>query len=355
MDGQRFDDLTRLVASGVPRRRVLGMIGGGLAAIVGKARSGSAQTCLNPGEMCITNPAGCCPGSICDIAGTFMCVPIAPVCSDVEEPCSNLTGVNLPCCPGLVCSNTGICVVPEPVCAAEGETCGAVPQGLPVIDCCDGLVCQDNVCVVPEPVCAAEGETCGLTAGLQLDCCDGLVCIDGTCAVPDPVCAAEGESCSMADGVLPGCCDGLVCADGICVVPGPTCAAEGETCEADADCCDGICCGGTCRSIECCIDDPNPNSRCGDGQACNEGVCEGVDNLCANDSECAGDTCCCQDGTCSANCCDPGAVTDLPNTGAGAGTSRSAGWLGAAAAGAAAAYLGGKKLREQTNTPESAE
>ena len=33
MDGQRFDDLTRLVASGVPRRRVLGMIGGGLAAI----------------------------------------------------------------------------------------------------------------------------------------------------------------------------------------------------------------------------------------------------------------------------------------------------------------------------------
>jgi len=194
-----------------------------------------------------------------------------------------------------------------------------------------------------------------MAAGLQLDCCDGLVCLDGICAVPEPTCAAEGEACAMIDGALTSCCEGLVCADGICVVPGPTCAGEGETCEADADCCDGICCGGTCRAIECCIDDQNPNSRCGDGQTCNEGVCEGVDNLCANDAECAGDTCCCDDGTCSETCCDPGAVTDLPNTGAGLGKSNSAGWLGAAAAGAAAAYLGGKKLRDQTNATEPAE
>ena len=128
MDGQRFDDLTRLVASGVPRRRVLGMIGGGLAAIVGKVRSGSAQICLNPGEICTTNPAGCCPGSFCDSAAPHVRLGHSGLL--YRRPAMlHRDGLNLRCCPGLVCSNSGICVVPEPVCAAEGETCGVVPLG----------------------------------------------------------------------------------------------------------------------------------------------------------------------------------------------------------------------------------
>jgi hypothetical protein len=324
VDGQRFDDLTRLVAAGVPRRKVLGLIGGGLAALTGRKAGGAQGVCLEIGSDCTASSDPCCSGLFCDSTGTGMCIPTDIPCQGVGDPCTILTGNVNSCCEGLLCGD-GICFDPAPVCAAEGEACGVVqPAGLPVIDCCEGLVCSDQ----------------------------------GICEVPAPICSAEGEACSNLDGAPSACCDGLVCStDSICVVPGPTCAAEGEICEADTDCCDGICCNGACRAVECCIDDPNPNARCGDGQTCQEGTCETVGGVgCANDSDCAGDTCCCGDGTCSVDCCDPDQpVTQLPNTGAGAGQDRASGWLGAAIGGAAAAYLGGKTFRDQKNATDPAE
>ena len=50
--------------------------------------------------------------------------------------------------------------------------------------------------------------------------------------------------------------------DGICAAV-VDCVAEGEACEVDGDCCAGICCAGFCRDIECCIDEPNPNTPAG--------------------------------------------------------------------------------------------
>jgi hypothetical protein len=324
VDGQRFDDLTRLVAAGVPRRKMLGLIGGGLAALTGRKVGRAQDVCLEIGMNCVESVASCCGDLVCDANGTGVCIPAIPICAAEGDSCALITGRLLGCCDGLVCAD-GICVAPDPICAAEGETCGVIaPAGAPVIECCDGLVCSDA----------------------------------GICEVPAPVCAAEGEACAMIDGGPSACCDGLVCStDGTCVVPGPICSAEGETCEGDSDCCDGICCNGACRAIECCIDDPNPNARCGDGQTCQEGTCETVGGVgCANDSDCAGDTCCCGDGTCSVDCCDPKEpVTQLPVTGSGSGQDLASGWLGAAVGGAAAAFLGGKVLRDQKNATETAE
>jgi hypothetical protein len=48
-------------------------------------------------------------------------------------------------------------------------------------------------------------------------------------------------------------------------------------------------------------------------------------------------------------------VTDLPNTGIGIGNKGASGWFGAAIVGAAAAFLGGKKLRGELTPTEPAE
>lgn len=335
MDGQRFDELARLVASGVPRRRVLGMIGGGLAALAAKAMPARAG-CFEEGGGCEIQD-DCCTGLFC-----VNNVCTGPVCIPDGESCIVPAGqIPTECCSGSECIE-GICTPVIPPCSEVGEPC-VVTQGVQQT-CCGDLVCVDSTCQV---ACQAEGAGCKS----DLDCCDGLVCPEGTCVPPEPVCAVEGEACSNIDGVAISCCEELECVDGTCTVV-VECVAEGEACEVDGDCCTGICCGGACRDIECCIDDPNPNDRCDDGQACFEGVCEGVSTGCSDDSGCGTGTCCCDDASCSADCCPDDPVTQLPDTGAGLGQGRASGWFGAAIAGAAAAFLGGRKLREQPQPVE---
>ena len=97
--------------------------------------------------------------------------------------------------------------------------------------------------------------------------------------------------------------------------------------------------------LECCIDDDDPNARCGDGETCFEGICQ---PFCTNDMQCNGDACCCDDGSCSADCC-PGEEppVKLPNTGVADGGGLS-GLMTAGLAAGAAAVLAGAKLRSTT-------
>lgn len=166
-------------------------------------------------------------------------------------------------------------------------------------------------------------------------------------------------------------------------------------CAIDTDCLeDEICCAGMCRAIECCIDNPDPNSTCPEGTSCFEGYCDPIVLGCGNDDECAGDeiccegvcaaiecctgdadpnarcpegtscfegycdtlcdivgcddgACCCPDGTCSYDCCETPIVV-LPATGSGTQSDGGA-WVAAAAVGGAAAYLAARKMR----TPET--
>lgn len=165
-------------------------------------------------------------------------------------------------------------------------------------------------------------------------------------------------------------------------------------CTVDTDCDMGMCCAGTCRDIECCIDNPDPNSTCPEGTSCFEGFCDPIVLGCGNDDECAGDEiccegvcaaieccigdadpnarcpegttcfegqcdlicdiagcddgqCCCNDGGCSSDCCET-PIDVLPATGSGA-QSESGAWVAAAAIGGAAAYLAARKVR----TPET--
>jgi hypothetical protein len=141
------------------------------------------------------------------------------------------------------------------------------------------------------------------------------------------------------------------------------------------NCCDGLVCCDTEKyglvCLECCND-----HDCAHGCSCHDGFCSCP---CGSDKDCAKDTCCCKNGSCSADCCpkkpdeeNPGtpvkpgtsakpgastggeAVHTLPSTGSGP-DSPSAGWIGAAALGAAAAYLAGKAMKGDDPEPEAAE
>ncbi|MCU1451088.1 MAG: hypothetical protein JWP02_3258 [Acidimicrobiales bacterium] len=163
---ERFDDLSRGMADSMPRRGVLKMVGAAVAAA-------AAATVLKPfrGDAITTScPAGtslcgntCCKGT-CSQAATSCCcdagqTPCGPGCCAKGVACLNQTtglcgcpagttpcgsGVNTTCCPaGAACSSG--CPTPQTFgpksktktcCAAQGESCDAIP-------CCPGrgLVC----------------------------------------------------------------------------------------------------------------------------------------------------------------------------------------------------------------------
>lgn len=306
MDGQRFDNVTRLIGTGASRRRVLKGLAAGLFGLSGAgvalrdARAGN--DCVLTGNSCVSDDSECCgdgDGVVC--AGVPRMCANTLSCVGGTGPCNVEKGLN--CCEGLVCEATdganGACVAAPPECAAETENCATTD------DCCEGLVCEDNACVVGAASCKSDD-----------DCAKGEVCnADSICETDQPEleCTSDRE----------------------CV--GPSGAGEIPP----------ICCGGVCVQIACCIEDEDPNARCGENEVCFEGYC---DPVCGSDSDCAEDACCCPDGSCSGHCCEPiededtGGEIKLPNTGAGR-TQGSDGLIGAGILAAGAVYLAGKKLR----------
>lgn len=307
VDGQRFDDATRLLGAGASRRSVIKRMAGalmGLGAAGVAGRRASAGACLGEGSSCNAEADACCAAD------------------------------------GLSCIDSTC----QLACVESGADCGGKSGAV----CCTGLVCADNnTCVEPPPTCIEAGESC-LLAGVTIGCCEGLVCGEGGLCVA--ACQAEGDPCKAPSD----CCDGLVCgAENTCEVV-EVCAAEGDACSADSDCCAGICCGGACRDIACCIDDEDPNARCPEGTACFEGVCDPVEQTCGVEGDaCADSADCCNDLTCADSVCavvvtetpeETGGVTTLPTTGTG-GDAGGTGALGLGLAAGAAALLAGKRLR----------
>lgn len=300
------------------------------------------ETCCH-GEYCAPKEEGCCgvQGDWCEFV----------------TAADNLNGS---CCRGLQCcwddkSHSGTCAEccddydcgPTPGIGGTGYCCGGVCQA----ECCRDTDCERGVCV--EGVCHECRE--------NHDCDNGKICCDGGCFAgyeccfenaPDPVNCGECETCfegfCRPTGVdLYGVCNPMV------VAP-----AWGDA--PQLNCCDGLVCCDTHKyglvCLECCSD-----HDCAHGCTCEEGFCSCG---CASDKDCADGTCCCKNGSCSADCCprpEPPkphkpstgttTVTSLPATGIG-DAKQGSNWLGAAALGAAAAYLASRKLKPE-ETPEA--
>ena len=89
MDGQRFDEVARLIGTGASRRRVLKGLLGGITAGVVMARSrgetGAQDACDAFADPCTTGPDSCCPGLMCQ-GGTCCSLP-GESCSGAQDCC----------------------------------------------------------------------------------------------------------------------------------------------------------------------------------------------------------------------------------------------------------------------------
>jgi hypothetical protein len=137
---------------------------------------------------------------------------------------------------GTIC-DTNSCV--PTTCAAQGATCGSVPDGcygtLQCGECGPGQVCSGNQCVACQPTtCAAQGATCGSLGDgcggtLQCgECAPGLVCSHSQCVdCVQTTCAAQGATCGSIWNACGGplqcgtCSSGNICVDNQCVEPPP--------------------------------------------------------------------------------------------------------------------------------------
>jgi hypothetical protein len=313
MDSQRFDELTRGLATARSRRDVVKSLIGGLfagGAVVAAQRSGA----LAQGACAVDTDCG--EGQICctEVCQTAEC------CLEDPDP-------NARCPEGTSCFEGTCDPIGEPiVCTAdtdcgEGEICCA--EACRPIQCCiddpdpnarcpEGTTCNEGQCVPVETPCSDD-----------TGCADGEICCANVCR-PIQCCIDEADPNAR-------CPEGTTCNEGQCV-PVET------PCSDDTGCADGeICCANVCRAIECCIDEADPNARCPEGTSCFEGICtpvgddtdDGVDD--GTDDETDDGT---DDGTDDST--DDVGVVALPETGAGTGAAGKPPVMSALLAGGAA-------------------
>jgi hypothetical protein len=217
------------------------------------------------------------------------------VCLEVYSECP-VVGEIGECCEGLQCTEfwnapegMGLCWW-IPTCAFEEESCAELP-------CCDQMTCsEENVCIYPPAeYCADDEEFCGkdVERGVDVSCCEGYICNQ----------QGEGTSCVRDMNYC-------VPVDGGCF--------PGRPVEEDPLCCAGLVCVETEGNAGICTVPDEPEKP----QKPEEPKTPEIP------------------------------VTRLPDTGAGQGTAGSE-WVVPAAAGVAAAVLGGKIIQTMKATQDS--
>jgi len=195
MEHDRFDTLTKALATATTRRQALQRLG--------RLLGGSVL-------------AGVVPGWARAAGGNSACAHFCAAVFGAETPAAQQ-------CTSDAAHGTGLC-----------SACGpAAPAGHPPLCgqlCCPaGQVCQDGQCVTP---CAATGGTCQQDS----DCCAG------TCDQSTQTCVScipNGDQFCEGAGQAQ-CCPGLICdaTTATCV----SCIPSGDLfCTSNSDCCAGTC------------------------------------------------------------------------------------------------------------------
>jgi hypothetical protein len=271
MDGSRFDDLTRTLATGGNRRSLLrrGVLGG--MALLGLGKSGVLAA---PGKTTICHqtdtgynlitvadsalPAhyghgdvaymDCCTDSECAAdaycnAGTCTPLCVNEDCPD-EEVCQNGACAPLECAPPLVPIDHAC---QQPLCVIDDEC----PEGY---SCKDGgcAIClaPSDPCGAPNTACCVESETGSAVCSTEANSSEAGEA--RCCLTPQSYCWRVSDCCDGYDCVYP---DGAVCDSG------------------DPNVCTGFCCthevGATCGSpgLDCCyplvcVDDETGTGIC---------------------------------------------------------------------------------------------
>ncbi|MCC6790842.1 MAG: hypothetical protein IT336_04105, partial [Thermomicrobiales bacterium] len=104
MDGDRFDQLTRQLATGATRRRVLGGFAAGVgAALSAVAAAGAAQIRRTPGAIC-RKTGDCVANAVCQSTSTGRSVC---TCVTGYKPCGKICIPTSSCCTAADCADDG--------------------------------------------------------------------------------------------------------------------------------------------------------------------------------------------------------------------------------------------------------
>lgn len=236
MDGNRFDELTRAMHSGTTRRRALGLLSGGLVALI-SGRNAKADPAAKVGICHVTESASN-PYRYISVSGNAVAAHAAhgdAVNIDLQADVNNCGSCGN-VCGGDAC-NTPTCL--EGVCASE-----------PVM-CDDGNVCTDDSCD-PEFGCqhVNNSASCTTEAGAEGTC-------DAGSCVPDisfDICESSASICELVQACGPtGICACHATPADVrgCVEVMSSCDAY-STCGSTAECGDGYVC-----ALSCC-----PGGRC---------------------------------------------------------------------------------------------
>ncbi|MGH2615267.1 MAG: hypothetical protein ACRDJC_08515 [Thermomicrobiales bacterium] len=248
MEGQRFDELTRLVGEPGSRRAAMRALGGsvlgvvlglgGLAGLEAKKKKRKKK-----GKKKKQRPEPC--GAVICPVGQFCCDPTDGTCCAKGDSCCNPEPGSGTCCP-----SPSRCGRPWGNDSAPFECCPPDRQFLTSVDlvrCCPAGTRAIQDFPVEDGPCCPEERICGATC-----CPEGQSCAN----------EATGECCSEA----------ATCGDTCCSEQTPVCVdpATGRCCtEATA-------CGNTCCLTDFCFGcaDDTCQWTCGGCQWCNGGVCE---------------------------------------------------------------------------------
>jgi hypothetical protein len=203
VEDSRFDELSRILAQGMPRRRILAVLAGAALATLRAGRAG-ASSCREAGRIC-REDANCCSG-LCgakDASGRRTCA-----CPSDTETCR------------------GACVTAD-VFLADPLNCGACNHR------CPGIANGTAICT--------DG-ACGVVCNEGFRPCDSGLCApaDGCCT--DDECPGFWDTCG--GGGTPG----------VCGCTPRTCETEARQCDTVPDFCGGeLTCGlPACGSGSCC-------------------------------------------------------------------------------------------------------
>jgi hypothetical protein len=232
---EHFDDLTRILGSGLSRRETLRLIVGGLAAAVAGPffpRKAWALTCDD--EFCPLNPQDCKTFNqvVCVAPGSFsgcryhpgQCIPQAPHCTKeiiIIDDCPQAK----PMC--VKRGNDVACVECETV-----EHCKKKQSKV----CCSGECCPKNQksCCGKNMICCVE----------EAECVSDRCCAKGTKVVCAGQCCPKDQKKCCGNPAL--CCTACQeCKDNRCVET----HCKGKTCCAKVDGSDHYCCD---LQKECC-------------------------------------------------------------------------------------------------------
>ena len=363
MDGQRFDQFTRLVATGRSRRSLLRAIGAAIAGVsIGVTHRSVLAGCAE-GNPCSTS-ADCCGELTCeDNLCAATCLGIGTVCNSTTLPCcsgaclfeivearcgacttegGSCNGVNSVCCSDLLCDEDFHICSPPPTCLGLGYTC--VTDGIP---CCDGYACNDSndCCALPDSGCTDSNDCCEVDDNPGSGFCIGGFCTGGTlaCVADSGECTADEQCCDDGNCYLgyctheckvsgfactdnEDCCEGYVCGQFDTCTPA-VCRESGADCAFDNDCCDELICDGeTCVACRVAGGACEDHQDCCSGFVCDDGLgqcvsvfpCQDENDECEESAHCCGDLVCDQESN-SCVVADPGTCGETGDTCSGNG------------------------------------